>query len=95
MKIIKFFIDNDFKTITIATILSRMITELVYSFIDNLLYPIFKVDLNNDGKPDVNNYINKTTTIFNINFKFGKFIIDFAKFIIVLYVVYLIGSNIK
>ena len=95
MKIIKFFIDNDFKTITIASILSRMITELLYSFIDNLLYPILKVDINNDGKPDINNYINKTTSILNINFKFAKFIIDLIKFIVVLYIVYLIGSNIK
>ena len=87
-KILKFYSENSFKAAVIATVLSRLISDLLYSFIDNIIYPIFKIDLDNDGKPDINSYINNYINIFGIKIKFYKFLIEFLKFIFLLYIIY-------
>lgn len=76
----------------IATVFSRMIADLSYSFIDNILLPIFKIDLNNDGKPDLNSFINTKLDIFGCKVKIGLFILEIIKFLSVLLILYYISK---
>ena len=91
-KFIQFYSNNNFNNAVIATVLSRLIADLLYSFIDNIIYPLIKIDLNNDGKPDINSYVNSHVNIFGIKLKLSKFIIDIFKFLLLLYIIYLIMS---
>ena len=50
------------------------------------------LDLNNDGKPDINSYVNSHVNIFGIKLKLSKFITDIFKFLLLLYIIYLIMS---
>ena len=91
-KFIQFYSNNNFNNAVIATVLSRLIADLLYSFIDNIIYPLMKIDLNNDGKPDINNYVNSHINIFGIKFKISKFLVDSFKFLLLLYIIYFIMS---
>jgi len=83
-----FIKDNHIITTSIATIFSRLITDISYSFIDNILLPIINIDLNNDGKAEINSFKNKKILISGIAFKIGPFIIEIIKFICILYMLY-------
>ena len=72
-----FLKENNIMEAAIATVFSRMIADLSYSFIDNILLPIFKIDLNNDGKPDLNSFINM---ILNANIQGGLIDVDTTSF---------------
>lgn len=92
-KFIQFYTNNNFKSAVIATVLSRLISDLLYSFIDNIIYPIIKIDLDNNGKPDLNSYIHSHINIFGIKLKFFKFLVEFSKFLLLLFIIYLLMSN--
>ena len=91
---INFYKKNNINAAIIATVVSRLIGDLLYSFIDNILFPIIKIDINSDGKPDINSYINNHLNIFGMKFKFIKFLIELIKFFILLYIIYIITSKI-
>ena len=54
-----FIKDNQIIATAIATIFSRLIADVSYSFIDNILLPIINIDLDNDGKAEINSFKNK------------------------------------
>ena len=85
---LSFLKENNIMEAAIATVFSRMIADLSYSFIDNILLPIFKIDLNDDGKPDLNSFINTKINIFGCNIKIGIFILEIIKFFSVLLILY-------
>ena len=51
-----FIKDNQIIATTIATIFSRLIADVSYSFIENILLPIINIDLDNDFKADINSF---------------------------------------
>ncbi len=79
-----FIKDNHIIATAIATIFSKIITDLSYSFIDNILLPIINIDLDNDGKSDINNIKNKIINLYGISFKVGPFVIEIIKFVCIL-----------
>lgn len=83
-----FLKNNNIMEATIATVFSRIVSDLCYSFIENILMPLFKMDLNDDGKPDLNAIGNITIEIFGCKIKLGLFIMEIFKFIIMLLVVF-------
>jgi hypothetical protein len=50
------------------------------------------MDLDNDGKADINSFKNKKIKILGINFKIGPFVIEILKFIPVLYILYYLSK---
>ena len=91
-KFVNFLSEYHFKSAIVATVLSRLISDLLYSLIDNIIYPIIRIDLNNDGKPDIKSYVNSSTNILGIKLKLSKFIVDFFKFIFLIFIIYLLIS---
>jgi large-conductance mechanosensitive channel len=79
-----FIKDNHIIATAIATIFSKIITDLSYSFIDNILLPIINIDLDDDGKSDINNIKNKIINLYGISFKVGPFVIEIIKFVCIL-----------
>lgn len=87
-----FLKENQIVDTAIATIFSKLITDLSYSFIDNILLPIINIDVNNDGKADINDFKNKIININGINFKLGPFIIELIKFIIIMFILFILSK---
>jgi len=85
-----FIKDNHIITTAVATIFSRIITDLSYCFIENILLPIIKIDYDNDGKADIDNLENKIIIFNGIKIKLGKFIIEIIKFLCITIILYYI-----
>jgi large-conductance mechanosensitive channel len=83
-----FIKDNQIITTAIATIFSRLITDVSYSFIENILLPIINIDLDDDGKADIDSFKNKKIKISGVTLKIGPFLIEILKFISILYILY-------
>jgi len=88
----KEFLEKNKAFATAASIvIATQITILSSSFTDNIIVPIFDRDTDGDGKKDLIQFENITFTMFGIKIKMGKFIIDIIKFLIVIYVVFVIS----
>jgi len=88
----KEFLEQNKAFATAASIvIATQITILASSFTDNIIVPIFDRDTDGDGKKDIIQFENITFTIFGIKIKMGKFIIDIIKFLIIIYVVFIIS----
>lgn len=88
----KFYNDNNIKSAILATILSRLVSDTLYSFIDNLLLPIIKVDIDNNGKPDINSIINKNLVIFNIKIKLFRFLLELFKLFFIVFILFKLNN---
>ena len=88
----KEFLEQNKAFATAASIvIATQITILASSFTDNIIVPIFDRDTDGDGKKDIIQFENITFKMFGIKIKMGKFIIDIIKFLIVIYVVFVIS----
>tara|TARA_B100000902_G_scaffold327503_1_gene323101 strand:+ start:8158 stop:8451 length:294 start_codon:yes stop_codon:yes gene_type:complete len=87
-----FLKENQIVDTAIATIFSKLITDVSYSFIDNILLPIINIDVNNDGKADINDFKNKIININGINFKLGPFVIELIKFIAIMFILFILSK---
>ena len=61
------------------------------SFVENIILPIFNRDINEDGVPDINNFENIELDIFGIKIKMGKFAVSILRFLIIIYIVFLVS----
>lgn len=88
----KEFLEQNKAFATAASIvIATQITILASSFTDNIIVPIFDRDTDGDGKKDIIQFENITFKMFGIKIKIGKFIIDIIKFLIIIYVVFIIS----
>ena len=88
----KEFLEKNKAFATAASIvIATQISIMASSFTDNIIIPIFDRDLNNDGIKDLKSFEELTIKIIGIEFKLGKFIIDIIKFLIILYLVFIIS----
>lgn len=88
----KEFLEKNKAFATAASIvIATQITLLSSSFTDNIIVPFFERDVNGDGKKDIVHFENININLFGIKIKIGKFIIDIIKFLIVVYVVFVIS----
>ncbi len=76
--------------ITIA-VTSTFVNQLVLSFINDIIMPIIDRDGNNDNEPDINRIANYTITTNGIKFKMGAFIIALIRFIILLFIIFILS----
>ena len=56
-----------------------------------IILPIFNRDMNEDGIPDINNFENIELDIFGIKIKMGKFAVSIIRFLLILYIVFLVS----
>jgi len=87
-----FLKENQIVDTAIATIFSKLITDVSYSFIDNILLPIINIDVNNDGKADINDFKNKIININGIHLKLGPFAIELIKFIAIMFILFMLSK---
>ncbi len=77
--------------LSIGVLMSLRLRDLITSMVNTIVLPIFKLDLNKDGEPDIAELANLfTLNFFGIHYKFGYFILDFVKFIMFVCIVYLL-----
>ncbi len=76
--------------ITIA-VMSAFINQLLFSFINDIIVPIIDRDGNNDDEPDINKLNNFTLKIAGITFKVGAFILALIRFIVLIFILFIIG----
>lgn len=79
----------------IGVAIGKHIGNLTESLFNNIVLPFFKIDLNHDGKGDFNLLENYTINIYNIKILLGTFIVDFIKFLVILYLLILIARFVK
>jgi len=87
-----FLKDNQIVATAVATIFSKIISDLSYSFVDNILLPVINIDMDNDGKSDIENIKNKIFKFRGIHLKIGLFMIEILKFIIILFILFLLSK---
>jgi large-conductance mechanosensitive channel len=76
--------------ITIA-VLSSFVNQLVFSFINDIIMPIIDRDGNNDNMPDINKIADYTIKTNGITFKIGAFIIALIRFILLLFIIFILS----
>ena len=87
-----FLKENQIVATAIATIFSKVITDLSYSFIDNMLLPIINIDIDNDGKSDIDNFKNKIINVNGAKLKIGNFFIEIIKFTVILLILFFLSK---
>jgi large-conductance mechanosensitive channel len=76
--------------ISIAVI-SAFANQLLFSFINDIILPVIDRDGNSDNDPDINKLNNFVIKFFGITFKVGAFIIALIRFILLLFILFIIG----
>ena len=74
-----------------AIVIATQLSVLATSFVENIILPIFNRDINEDGVPDINNFENIELDIFGIKIKMGKFAVSILRFLIIIYIVFLVS----
>ncbi len=91
----KFLKDHNILATAIAAVLSERINEVTNIFVENMIMPIINRDGDKDGTRDIKKLEDTEIKIFGINFKIGKVIFAFLKFIIITYVIFIIAKAIR
>lgn len=92
---INFLTDKDIITTAIAAVISYGLRDVTESLINNIVMPIIDKDTDKDGKRDFKKIEEKVITINNIKFSVGKLTIDILKFIILMYILFILENVIK
>ena len=87
----QFLYENNVIVVGVGIVLAKYLEILTDSFFNNLILPILKKDSDKDGKNDFQEYIDKSFVIGGRTFYYGKFVFDLCKFIIILYVMFLLS----
>ena len=71
--------------------MSLRLRDLITSLVNTIVLPIFNLDINKNGEPDIREVAKLLTlTLFGIKYKFGIFILDFIKFLMFSSIVYIL-----
>ena len=87
-----FLKDNDAFISAVAIVIATQIKNFADAFTYNIIVPIFDIDMNKDGIRDVKKIEDYEFDFLGIKFKIGKLLIEILKFIISLYIIYLISK---
>lgn len=87
----KFLEDNKAFATASSIVIATQITVIASSFIDNIIVPFFNRDIDKDGNPDIQEFENIILNIYGIKFKPGKLIIDIIKFLLIIYIVFVLS----
>ena len=88
----QFLIKNNVFVTVVGMLVGAELRTLVLSVTNNLIDPIFNVDLNNDGKDDLKCLFDSEGKLFGMTFKYGRVIKDLLHFIIMIIIAFIIAS---
>lgn len=87
-----FIRDPNIIKLAMAAVLSDCIGKLANSTFEHLIHPLFKIDMNKDGKGDGKQLLNKIEErklkILGVEFGLGEFVVSLLRFLIVAYILY-------
>ena len=86
----QFIIKYSFISSILMWTLSDRAQNLIRLGIDAFVDPIFAIDLNNDGEPDIDRIKRLQLSFCGIHIKYGEFLVELVKSIIVCYGMYMI-----
>lgn len=89
-RFIKFLRDNNIMATTISAVLSYALRDFINDIVENTVVAVIDKDSDNDGVKDFHKMENKKINIFGIKFGTGKIFISFIKFMVVLYITFII-----
>ena len=84
----QFIIKYSFISSILMWTLSDRAQSLIRLGIDAFIDPIFAIDLNNDGVPDLDRIKRLELTFCGIHMKYGEFLIELVKSLIVCFAMY-------
>lgn len=86
----KYIINISVLTSTIVLIVANMYTEYIDKILKDLIAPLFSIDLDNNGIPDLQQLKNYYITVRNVKFPVGNLIYNLSILIIKIFILYLI-----
>ena len=73
-------------------LLGAQIKHLSSTILDALIDPLFSIDLDNNGEPDLQQLKRMTTNILGFKFPFGKILSEFIKAVLTIVILYFVVS---
>lgn len=84
-----FFTKRNVIPLAVGVLMSLRLRDLIVTIVDSIVHPIFNLDLDRNGTPDIREMANLLTlNFFGIKYKLGVLLLDIIKFVIFLCVVY-------
>lgn len=86
-----FFTKRSVIPLAVGVLMSLRLRDLITSMVNTIVFPIFELDLDKNGQPDIREITDLLTlNIFGLKYKFGLFLLDFIKFILFVCIVYIL-----
>lgn len=85
----KFIIKYTVIASVITWLISAFLKDFMDELVDNIINPFFSIDLDNDGKPDIQQLNMMVTEFLGHKFPLGKLLLAFIKITIAILVIYL------
>ena len=85
----KFLIKHAVIASAFTFLLGYQLRELISVLIDTIIKPLFSIDLNADGEPDLKQIRNFTTNVLGIKYPVGNLILEIVKTLITIFIIYL------
>ena len=86
----KYIINISVLTSTIVLIVANMYTEYIDKILKDIIAPLFSIDLDNNGVPDLQQLKNYHITVRNVKFPLGNLIYNLSILVIKIFILYLI-----
>lgn len=89
---------NNIVRYALAAIISERISEITSGFVEHIVMPIINTDLNNNGIRDIDEIKkleDREIEIRGIKFKLGKVVFSIIKFIVVVFLIFIISGAIR
>ena len=89
----KFLITNRVFITVIGLLMGEEIRRLATSVVNNLIEPLFNIDLNKDGISDTKHIFERSIVFYGMDFKMGQVLKDVIHFIVIIIVAFIISKT--
>ena len=86
--LVKFVVKKAVVASAITYLIASQVQSLASLTVDTLVEPLFSIDLDRDGNPDLKQLEKFVVKLFGIKFPLGKLITQLIKFIVFLFFIY-------
>ncbi len=87
--LVKFVVKKAVVASAITYLIASQVQSLASLTVDTLVEPLFSIDLDRDGNPDLKQLEKFVVKLFGIKFPLGKLITQLIKFIVFLFFIYI------
>lgn len=74
-----------------VAIISASVNQLLFSFINDMILPIFDTDASSENDPNINKLNELVIPLYNVKFKVGSFIIAIIRFIMLIIILLIVS----